>query len=68
MIIVDDYSRWSWVRFLKSKDDSYDVFSKFCIQIQSKKELKMSHLKYFVKNMESSMNSLLLELHNKMGL
>ena len=35
MVIVDDYSRWSWVRFLKSKDDSYDVFSKFCIQIQS---------------------------------
>jgi len=30
--------------------------------------LKMSHLKYFVKNMELSMNSLLLELHSKMGL
>ena len=27
--------------FLKSKDDSYDVFSKFCIQIQSEKELKI---------------------------
>ena len=81
MVIVDDYSRWSWVKFLKSKDDSYDVFSKFCIQVQSEKELKilkvssdhggefeMSHLKYFVKNMELSMNSLLLELHNKMRL
>jgi len=41
MVIVDDYSRWSWVKFLKSKDDSYDVFSKFCIQIQSEKELKI---------------------------
>ena len=40
MVIVDDYNRWSWVKFLKSKDDSYDVFSKFCIQIQSEKELK----------------------------
>jgi len=81
LVIVDDYSRWSWVKFLKSKDDSYDVFSKFCIQIQSEKELKilkvrsdhgenlkMSHLKYFVKNMELFMNSLLLELHSKMGL
>ena len=29
--------------------------------------LKMSHLNYFVKNMESSMNSLLLELHTKWG-
>jgi len=57
------------------------VFSKFCIQIQSEKELKIlkvrsdhggefenEPLKYFVKNMESSMNSLLLELHSKMGL
>jgi len=81
LVIVDDYSRWSWVKFLKSKDDSYNVFSKFCIQIQSEKELKilkvrvimvenlkMSHLKYFVKNMELSMNSHLLELHSKMGL
>ena len=31
LVIVDDYSRWSWVKFLKSKDDSYDVFSKFSI-------------------------------------
>ena len=41
MVIVDDYSRWSWVKFLKSKNDSYDVFSNFCIQIQSEKELKI---------------------------
>jgi len=27
LVIVDDYSRWSWVKFLKSKDDSYDVYS-----------------------------------------
>jgi len=31
-------------------------------------DLKMSHLNLFVKNMELSMNSLLLEIHNKMGL
>jgi len=40
LVIVDDYSRWSWVKFLQSKDDSYDVFRKFCIQVQSEKELK----------------------------
>jgi len=50
---------------LRSKDNDYDVFSNFCTQIQSEKEmkilkvevimvenLKMSHLKLFVKNME----------------
>jgi len=41
LIIVDDYSRWSWVKFFKSKDDSYDVFRKFCIQVQFEKELKI---------------------------
>jgi len=41
LVIVDDYNRWSWVKFLKSKDDSYDVFRKFCIQVQSEKELKI---------------------------
>lgn len=30
--------------------------------------LKMSHLKYYVKNMKLSMSSLLLELHGKMEL
>jgi len=41
LVIVDDYSRRNWVKFLKSKDDSYDVFRKFGIQIQSEKELKI---------------------------
>ena len=29
LIIVDDYSRWTWVKFLRSKDNAYDVFSSF---------------------------------------
>jgi len=38
--IVDDYSRWTWVKFLRSKDNAYDVFSNFCTQIQSEKEMQ----------------------------
>lgn len=30
LVIVDDYSMWTWVKFLRSKDESYDVFSIFC--------------------------------------
>jgi len=30
LVIVDDYSRWTWVKFLRSKDCAYDVFSTFC--------------------------------------
>jgi len=33
LVIVDDYSRWTWVKFLRSKDNAYDVFSNFCTQI-----------------------------------
>ena len=36
-----NYSRWTWVKFLRSKDHSYDVFSSFCTQIQSEQETKI---------------------------
>jgi hypothetical protein len=41
LVIVDDYSRWTWVKFLKSKDVACAVFSNFCTQIQSEKEMKI---------------------------
>ena len=40
LVIVDDQSRWIQVKFLRTKDDAYNVFSNFCTQIQSEKELK----------------------------
>ncbi len=39
LVIVDDYSRWTWVKFLRNKDDAYGVFSSFCTQIQKEKDL-----------------------------
>jgi len=41
LVIVDDYNRWTWVKFLRSKDNAYDVFNNFCTQIQSEKEMKI---------------------------
>ncbi|WJX61599.1 hypothetical protein P8452_46671 [Trifolium repens] len=41
LVIVDDYSRWTWVKFLRVKDDAYDVFNIFCTQVQSEKSLKI---------------------------
>ncbi|WJX68356.1 hypothetical protein P8452_52731 [Trifolium repens] len=41
LVIVDDYSRWTWVKFLRVKDDAYDVFSIFCTQVQNEKGLKI---------------------------
>ncbi|CAJ2645214.1 unnamed protein product [Trifolium pratense] len=37
LVIVDDYSRWTWVKFLRTKDEAYDEFSIFCKQIQNEK-------------------------------
>ncbi|GJY21171.1 retrovirus-related pol polyprotein from transposon TNT 1-94 [Tanacetum coccineum] len=34
LVIVDDYSRFSWVKFLRSKDETSEFVSKFLIQIQ----------------------------------
>nr|GEU43473.1 hypothetical protein [Tanacetum cinerariifolium] len=33
-VIVDDYSRFTWVKFLRSKDETPEVFIKFLQQIQ----------------------------------
>jgi len=41
LVIVDDYNRWTWVKFLRNKGNAYDVFSNFCTQIQSEKEMKI---------------------------
>ncbi|XP_075077402.1 uncharacterized protein LOC142164119 [Nicotiana tabacum] len=38
-VIVDDYSRFTWTLFLRSKDDTFEVFVEFVKMIQ----VKMSH-------------------------
>nr|GEY90074.1 Gag-Pol polyprotein [Tanacetum cinerariifolium] len=35
LVIVDDYSRFTWVKILKSKDETSDVVIKFITQIQT---------------------------------
>lgn len=41
LVIVDDYSRWTWVKFLKHKDESHFVFTEFCNQVQNEKEMNI---------------------------
>ena len=33
LVIIDDYNRWTWVKFLRHKDESHAVFSTFCSQV-----------------------------------
>nr|GEZ75627.1 integrase, catalytic region, zinc finger, CCHC-type, peptidase aspartic, catalytic [Tanacetum cinerariifolium] len=34
LVIIDDYSRFTWVKFLRSKDETPDIVIKFITQIQ----------------------------------
>ena len=81
LVIVDDFSRWTWVKFLKHKDESHSVFIDFCTQVQNEKdfkitkvrsdhggELKIIILKNILKKMVLFIIFLVLELPNKMEL
>ncbi|KAK2428563.1 hypothetical protein QL285_027076 [Trifolium repens] len=37
LVVVDDYSRYTWVKFIREKSDVFDVFKELCIQIQREK-------------------------------
>src|ERR1044072_3723112 len=40
LVIVDDYSKWTWVKFLRHKDESHFVFDKFCNVVKNEKEFR----------------------------
>jgi len=41
LVIVDDYSRFTWVSFLKEKNEAFEQFSKICSQLQVYKNLSI---------------------------
>nr|GFA78906.1 putative ribonuclease H-like domain-containing protein [Tanacetum cinerariifolium] len=45
LVIVDDYSRFTWVKFLKSKDETPDFIIKFLkmIQVRLKVPVRLAH-------------------------
>ena len=77
-VIVDDFSRYTWVLFLSQKTKTFYKFSKFCNKVQNEKgfaitcirsdhgeNFKMLILK--IMSMELTTIFWLLELLNKMG-
>ncbi|KAK2371769.1 gag-protease polyprotein [Trifolium repens] len=36
-VVVDDYSRYTWVNFIREKSHAFDVFKELCTQIQREK-------------------------------
>ncbi|MCH79564.1 gag-protease polyprotein [Trifolium medium] len=40
-VMVDDFSRFTWIDFLKEKSHSFDVFKSLCLQLQREKTLSL---------------------------
>jgi len=45
LVVVNDYSRWTWVMFLAHKNESFEVFFKFCKRIQNEKEVCITSIR-----------------------
>jgi transposase InsO family protein len=37
-VFVDDFTRFTWINFIKEKSDSFDIFRSLCNQIQREKK------------------------------
>ncbi|KAK2389918.1 putative mitochondrial protein [Trifolium repens] len=46
LVVVDDYSRYTWVNFIREKSDAFDVFKELCIQIQREKGISVDQSLY----------------------
>src|ERR1044072_1595075 len=51
-VCVDDYSRFTWISFIREKSDTFDVFKDLCLRIQREKEcdiirIRSDHVKEF---------------------
>nr|GEZ61497.1 hypothetical protein [Tanacetum cinerariifolium] len=45
LVIVDDYSRFTWVKFLRSKDENLDFIIKFLKMIQVRLKVPVRHIR-----------------------
>nr|GEX93412.1 hypothetical protein [Tanacetum cinerariifolium] len=73
LVIVDDYSRFTWVKFLRSKDEAPDFIIKFLKMIQIRLKVPVRPIRnirtnnetefFLIKLCETTMNSLEPALH-----
>jgi len=38
LVVVDDFSRFTWVNFIREKSDTFESFKELCIQLQREKD------------------------------
>ena len=45
LVVVDDYSRYTWVFFLNDKANTYDILKKFLTRVENEFDLKVKKLR-----------------------
>ncbi|KAA0064106.1 putative mitochondrial protein [Cucumis melo var. makuwa] len=45
LVVVDDYSRYTWVCFLKGKTDTVEICKKLCLKLQHEKWKKITRIR-----------------------
>ena len=66
LVVVDGYSRYTWVFFLYDKADTCDIFKKFITRAENEFELKVKKVRS--DNGSEFRNTMLNLLHIKKGL
>nr|GEZ02830.1 ribonuclease H-like domain-containing protein [Tanacetum cinerariifolium] len=66
LVIVDDYSWFTWVKFLKSKDETPDVVIKFITQIQVGLNKTVRYVR--TDNETEFVNHIMIEYYERIGI
>nr|GEV90167.1 hypothetical protein [Tanacetum cinerariifolium] len=66
LVIVDDYSRFTWVKCLRSKDEAPDFIIKFLKMIQVRLKMSVRHIR--TDNGTEFVNQTLREYHDQVGI
>nr|GEZ55468.1 retrovirus-related Pol polyprotein from transposon TNT 1-94 [Tanacetum cinerariifolium] len=66
LVIVDDYSRFTWVKFLRSKDETLDFIIKFLKRIQVRLKVPVRHIQ--IDNGTEFINHTLRDYYEEVGI
>nr|GEY14857.1 retrovirus-related Pol polyprotein from transposon TNT 1-94 [Tanacetum cinerariifolium] len=66
LVIVDDYSRFTWVKFLRSKDEALDFIIKFLKMIQVRLKVPVRHIR--IDNKTEFVYQTLREYYEEVGI
>ncbi|GJR63873.1 retrovirus-related pol polyprotein from transposon TNT 1-94 [Tanacetum coccineum] len=66
LIIVDDYSRFTWVKYLRAKDEALDFIIKFLKMIQVRLKVHVRRIR--IDNGTEFVNQTLCEYYEKVGI